>query len=223
MKKLLYKEYVLSMQPVCYIFTFLFPLLFLIPNYPLFVGTIYIIPTFSILFLGANKGKQSNDLFYSALLPVRKKDIVGARLITIISMEFLTLIIMGALAPLKIYIEKLTANPDIPIGLTSDGLVSQISLMLISYLVVNALFFLMFYRKGRSVLAPTLIGTLFHVLFILVFTVLLPTFSKGYQDVFININLSYQFIYLAAAIIIFALGSFLIYIKASRELEKVDL
>jgi len=40
------------------------------------IGFIYILSCYPILFLGANKGQQSNDLLYSTLLPIRKKDIV---------------------------------------------------------------------------------------------------------------------------------------------------
>ena len=63
----------LSMHPICYIFIALFPLMFLIPSYPLGIGFIYVLTCYPILFLGANKGQQSNDLLYSTLLPVRKK------------------------------------------------------------------------------------------------------------------------------------------------------
>ena len=76
MKALIYKEFRLAVHPICYLFVFLFPLMILIPSYPLGVGFIYILSAYPILFLGANKGQQSNDLLYSTLLPVRKKDIV---------------------------------------------------------------------------------------------------------------------------------------------------
>ena len=80
MKALLYKEFKLAMHPVCYAFIFLFPLMILIPKFPTAVGYIYVLSSYPILFLGANKGQQSNDLLYSTLMPVRKKDIVIARI-----------------------------------------------------------------------------------------------------------------------------------------------
>ena len=87
MKALLYKEFKLAMHPICYIFICLFPFMLLIPSYPIGVGFIYLMSCYPILFLGANKGQQSNDLLYSTLLPIRKKDIVKARIFTVIIMQ----------------------------------------------------------------------------------------------------------------------------------------
>ena len=100
MKALLYKELRLAMHPICYVFIALFPLMILIPSYPLGIGFIYILACYPILFLGANKGQQSNDLLYSVLLPVRKKDIVKARIATVILMQATYMILMSALYPL---------------------------------------------------------------------------------------------------------------------------
>ena len=82
MKALIYKEFKLAMHPICYLFIVLFPFMVLIPIYPLGISFIYILTCYPVLFLGANKGQQSNDLLYSTLLPVRKKDIFLARIIT---------------------------------------------------------------------------------------------------------------------------------------------
>ena len=43
MKPLIYKELKLSMHPICYIFVALFPLMILIPSYPIGIGFIYIL------------------------------------------------------------------------------------------------------------------------------------------------------------------------------------
>ena len=90
MKALLYKEFKLAMHPICYLFIFLFPFMVLIPNYPLAVGFIYILSCYPILFLGANKGQQSNDLLFSTLLPIRKKDIVNSKIIKGLQYFFMT-------------------------------------------------------------------------------------------------------------------------------------
>ena len=100
MKALLYKEFRLAMHPICYLFVCMFPLMILIPSYPLGIGFIYILACYPILFLGANKGQQSNDLLYSVLLPVRKKDIVLARIITVILMQATFMVLISAFYPL---------------------------------------------------------------------------------------------------------------------------
>ena len=94
MKALIYKELKLAMHPICYVFIVLFPFMILIPSYPLGIGFIYVLTCYPILFLGANKGQQSNDLLYSTLLPVRKKDIVLARIMTVILMQITFIVCM---------------------------------------------------------------------------------------------------------------------------------
>lgn len=223
MKSFLYKEFRLAMHPVCYLFTFLFPLLILVPNYPICICTFYIVPIMSVLFLGANKGKQSNDLFYSALLPIRKKDIVKGRLVSVIFMELGTIITSSLLVPFKLMIEKALA-PTMPImpGMTVNMFVSTIAFGLIGYAIANAFFFLMFYKSGRSVTAPTLCATFTYMPFILLFTMILPMVSPAYLA-FFNAKIWLQFIYLIVAIIIFVAANYFIYKKASKELEKADL
>ena len=66
MKALLYKEFKLAMHPICYVFIAMFPLMILIPSYPIAIGFLYVLTCYPILFLGANKGQQSNDLLNHA-------------------------------------------------------------------------------------------------------------------------------------------------------------
>lgn len=229
MKKLLYKEFALSMHPMCYVFALVFPILILIPNFPLFVGTLYIIPSFSILFLGANKGKQSNDLFYTALLPIRKQDIVKARLLSVIALEAITLTMMAIFVPAKMAIEQAMGSEGQVF--TTAGIISSFAFSILGYMVVNTIFFLMFYHNGRSIIAPTLISTFTYLIFILVFTSVLPAVNPetgeaiipGYYNIFVNTHPGIQFAYVGAAMVLFAIDAFLIYKKASQELLKVDL
>ena len=102
MKALIYKEFKLAMHPMCYLFIVLFPFMVLIPVYPLGISFIYILTCYPVLFLGANKGQQSNDLLYSTLLPVRKKDIVLARIITVLFMQVASMLIMSADFPVLV-------------------------------------------------------------------------------------------------------------------------
>ena len=136
MKALLYKEFKLAMHPICYVFILFFPLMILIPSYPLGIGFIYVLTCYPILFLGANKGQQSNDLLYSTLMPVRKKDIVLARIITVITIQVAFMLLMTALYPLARYIsiniseqtqEEIEAVMSTVPGIGLDGFVSLLA------------------------------------------------------------------------------------------------
>ena len=229
MKALLYKELKLAMHPICYVFLFAFPLMILIPSYPIGIGFIYLISCYPILFLGANKGQQSNDLLYSTLLPVRKKDIVLARIITVTLMQATFMIIMSALYPLSALFQKMIAEsaaaaeqtgPSIP-GLGLDAYVSLLGIAIVGFALADLIFFPIYYKKGRSIIASTLLAILGFVTYIGVFTIALPYIFEGYTAFFSG-NLGIQFAVLAGSIIISVILHFAVYKISAKRLEKVD-
>ncbi|MBE6133219.1 MAG: hypothetical protein E7178_00950 [Erysipelotrichaceae bacterium] len=228
MKPLLYKEFKLAMHPICYVFVFLFPLMLLIPSYPIAIGFIYVLTCYPILFLGANKGQQSNDLLYSTLLPVRKKDIVLARIVTVAIMQFVFIMMLCALYPLARLINENLSNvpsgkgSSIP-GLGLDAFVSVIGIALIGYTIADLIYFPIYYKKGRSIVMSTLLMILGFVLYIGIFTIALP-FVPGmewYKNG-LSGNIGIQFIVLGVSLILYVVIHYLIYRIASKLLEKVD-
>lgn len=226
MKPLIYKELKLAMHPICYLFIILFPFMILIPSYPLGIGFIYVLTCYPILFLGANKGQQSNDLLYSTLLPVRKKDIVLARIITVILMQVTFILVMTALYPLarNIHANIMSSaeKPDsyvIP-GLGLDSYVLVLAIAIIGYALADIIFFPIYYKKGKSIVMSTLFTILGFVVYIGVFTIGLP-FIPGLG--FINsLHLGIQFAILGGAILISFALHFAVYKISSKRLEKVD-
>ena len=230
MKALLYKEFKLAMHPICYVFIFLFPLMILAPSFPMGVGFIYLLSCYPILFLGANKGQQSNDLLYSTLLPVRKKDIVLARIMTVIIMQLAYILMMCALSPVALMIQNnMVANNSeySPIGFGMSGFVSLISFGIIGFAIADLIFFPIYYRNGKSIVMSTLFTILGFVIYLGIFTVALPIMGnkipemKWFSDIFAG-ELWIQFIVLAVAIILSALAHFLVYKVSSKRLENVD-
>ena len=222
MKALLYKEFKLAMHPICYVFIFVFPVLLLIPSYPLGVGFIYILSCYPILFLGANKGQQSNDLLFSTLLPVRKKDIVMARIITIAITQFAFMAVMACLLPVAFLIQ---ANiPDAaPVGIGYNGFVLLLSIALIGYALADLIFFPIYYHHGKSIVASTLFTILGFVVYLSIFTIALPfvpVVGDGYA--WVSDNLWVQFIFLAVALVLYVIIHFIVYKVSSKELERVD-
>ena len=226
MKALIYKEMRLSMHPICYIFIALFPLMFLIPSYPLGIGFIYVLTCYPILFLGANKGQQSNDLLYSTLLPVRKKDIVMARIFTVIFMQIAFILVMTALYPVARIINNAIAQSAekpseymIP-GLGLDSYVLLLAIALIGYAIADIIFFPIYYKHGKSIVMSTLFTILGFVVYIGIFTIGLP-FIPG-LDILNNLHLGIQFAILGAAILISFGLHVVVYKVSSKRLEMVD-
>lgn len=222
MSTLLYKEFKLSMHPICYIFTALFPFFILIPNYPIAIGFIYLLSCYPILFLGANKGQQSNDLLYTTLLPVRKKDIVLARIITVLIMQIAFITLMSLLLPIASFISNLHhfVNP----GLTLNGFVSIIAIAIIGFAIADLIFFPIYYKNGRSIVLSTLLTILGFALYLLIFTVAIPYIPgcTPYKEFLCDKGLGIQFGLLATSLVISFLLHILVYKISSKRLENVD-
>ena len=226
MKALIYKEMRLSMHPLCYIFIVLFPLMILIPSYPLGIGFIYVLTCYPILFLGANKGQQSNDLLYSTLLPVRKKDIVMARIITVIIMQVAFMLIMSALYPVaRIINDAIVANSENPKeyvipGLGLNSYVLVLAFAIIGYAIADIIFFPIYYKNGKSIVMSTLFTIIGFVVYIGVVTIGLP-YIPG-LEILNNLHIGIQFAILAGAIALSFLLHIFVYRISSKRLEMVD-
>ena len=227
MKALLYKELKLAMHPICYIFIALFPLMILIPSYPLFVGFIYVLVCYPVLFLGANKGQQSNDLLYSVLLPIRKKDIVLARLMTVILMQLAYIALASCLYPLALVINNIVkeAEPELTsVGLGLNGYVSLLAIAITGYAIADMIYFPIYYKKGKSIVLSTLLMILGNSIFLVMLTVVIPYIPgcEGYTKLLCESGVGIQFAFLGAAIIISAALHFVAYKISAKRLELVD-
>ena len=225
MKALIYKEFKLSMHPICYIFVAAFPLMILIPSYPIGIGFIYVLTCYPILFLGANKGQQSNDLLYSTLLPVRKKDIVLARILTVIFMQLAFMIIMSALYPVALNIAASIKASDpekgalIP-GLGLNSYVLLLAFAIVGYAIADLIFFPIYYKHGKSIVMSTLLTILGFVVYIGVTTIGLP-YVPGLQ-ILNQLHIGIQFACLGVAIGLSFLAHYLVYKISAKKIEKVD-
>ncbi len=230
MKALLYKELKLAMHPICYVFIALFPFMILIPSYPIAIGFLYVLTCYPILFLGANKGQQSNDLLYSTLLPIRKKDIVKARIMTVFLMHLVFIALTSALCPLAIFINNNindaalaadpNANPVVVPGLGLHSYVLVLAIVIIGYAIADLIFFPIYYKNGKSIVMSTLMMILGFVLYLGIFTIGLP-FIPGLE--WINeLPLYVQLIILGVSIIIYIALHLVVYKVSYKRLEKVD-
>ena len=224
MKALLYKEFKLAMHPICYVFIALFPFMILIPAYPLAIGFIYVLTCYPILFLGANKGQQSNDLLYSTLLPIRKKDIVLARIMTVLVMQFAFIAIMSALVPLANFIQSnihIEGGEQLEIpGLALKSFVLLLAIALIGFALADLIFFPIYYKHGKSIVLSTLMMILGFVIYLSIFTIALP-YIIGIEKAN-SVPLWIQFIALGGSLIIYAIMHFLVFKISAKRLEQVD-
>ena len=231
MKALLYKELKLAMHPVCYAFILLFPLMAFIPDgapYPRAIAFIYILSCYPILFLGANKGQQSNDLLFSTLLPVRKKDIVLARIITVLIMQFAFMFLFSCCCVANYFITQqmlASGDPDIIKTFTPTGLGVNTTVLLLAFAIVgfafaDLIFFPIYYKNGKSIVMSTLFTILGFAIYIVCVSIVLPIIIG--PELINSTPIWIQILALVGSIIISAGVHALVYKISAKRLEKVD-
>lgn len=244
MKNLLYKEFSLCLHPVVIIFVLLFPFMTLIPSYPLCVSSIYICACYPILFLGANKGVQTNDLLFSVLLPVRKKDIVLSRLILCSLLQVFSLSISKIILLVsRVFsgVTQITQNNEIPdtlvqvneygvhidpnvisLGFEKGEFVFVAGFALLAFCIYDFIFFTLYYRNGKSVLLSTLLGILIFCIIVFTTTLILPINNSGYKQFFLNLNILHRLSFFMLVVLVYFGFHFLTYKVSAYLLEKVD-
>ncbi|HWS44124.1 MAG TPA: ABC-2 transporter permease [Pseudoflavonifractor sp.] len=148
MKNLLYKELRLSLHPTNVLFFFFAALIF-IPGYPYQMAAFFTC-------LGLNSlcvsGRENSDIFYTALLPARKGDIVRARFALTSLLQLGQMALMLPLIALRDAFIPL----DNPAGLEANP--ALIGLCLITFGAFNFVFFTLYYKDPRKIGLPFIFG-----------------------------------------------------------------
>lgn len=155
MKNLLYKEFHLVIHPLFFL-VILFGGLLLIPEWAYFIALMYFfwitVPnvfTFS---------KAQNDIGFSAMLPVRRDDIVKARMMSIVILEVLQILVTAIFAVINLNIY--------PKGnFLLDTNATFIGCAFIMYAIFNVIFFPMFYKTAYKVGLPIIAALATAMLF----------------------------------------------------------
>ena len=99
MKNLLKKELYFSALPLTYFFI-LFACMTMIPGYPILVGTFFVCMG---IFQTFQSAREQNDMLYTVLMPVRKKDAVTARYLFVILIQTIFFLICVLLTIIRMH------------------------------------------------------------------------------------------------------------------------
>lgn len=217
MKELLYKEFKLVKHPSMYIFPF-FAAMLLIPSYPYALAFVYVILAVFYVFLSA---RENNDIVFTSLLPIRKRDIVKSRFLLVIIMELIQVIMC---IPFAVINNKIYLN----INVNQAGIEANIALFafaLIMLALFNIIFLPMFYKTGYKVGIPFVVAAVIVSLAIGIMETLvniIPYLKKilDTNDKFIQLE---QLPLLFIGIIIYVLLTFLSYKLSVNRFSKVDI
>lgn len=215
MRNLLFKEFKLSVHPTCYLFLPLAAML-LIPNYPYYVAFFY--QTLGIFFIFMT-GNTTNDIFFTTLLPIRKRDAVKARIETVLILELLQIVVSIPFALLRsslipaANLAGMEANPAL-FGLAFG-----------MFGIFNVVFLPLFYQTAYKTGTPFLVACTAMTLFVIAAEVavnLIPGW-KTTLDTTAAVYLPQQAAVLAGGILLFALLNAIAYRKSVKEFEELDL
>jgi len=97
MRDILWKEMKLSASFLSYLFI-LFGLMFLIPGYPILCGAFFV----SLgIFQSFQTAREANDIVFSSLLPIAKRDVVKGKYLFVCLIEVCALALMALAAVLR--------------------------------------------------------------------------------------------------------------------------
>lgn len=214
MKALLYKQFRLVCHPMTLIFC-LFGIMVLIPNYPYTVIFFYVMLGLFFTFLNI---REQKDIYYSALLPVPKRDTVKAGCAFVVIIEVLSLVV---LIPCSLLAVHLQPGKDNLVGL--DPNLALLAAGFLLYAVFNAVFLPSFYANGYKVGVAFVKAVIPTTLAMIVLEVL-PHFPAltwlDDMDAATQVRLLPVLI---GSVLIYAGGMALTFWASAQRYEKVDL
>lgn len=211
---LLKKDFVLSAHQTLYIFMIIGTLV-LVPTYPyemiFFFGCLGLY--FSIL-----NGRENNDNFYSAVLPLDKNDIVKGKCLFFITFELIQIIITTLISLIKIYFINLPQND---VGIECN--IAFLGFGFIIYSIFNYIFLTRLYKSSYKIGMPFVISLIFVMLAIILMEIISHIPYISWIDGIAYSDLQKQVPILIIGLLLFVFINVITYKKASKNFEKVDL
>ena len=232
MKNLLYKEFRLSIHPLTYFFMALMALVCFSPGLPVFVPLLYFAPCYTFLFIGMNKTTTTNDLFYTCNLPIRRKDVVTARICSTTVLQLVEILLVFPILTLTMFgiVLKMpgedmtkTLNSFVTIDIT-HGIYLAAS-YLICFVILDLIYLPWFYKTGRSIILNMFVSMIAVMAVGALLTVVphyIPAFEAAIKIGTEQSNYFLQFGILLAAIALWIGSKFLVRYLCAKNLVRLD-
>ena len=223
MKNLLYKEFKLSIHPLTYFFVGLMAMAALAPSFPSFVPLLYFGAAYTFLFIGMNKTTTTNDLLYTCMLPIKREDVVKARVFSTTFLQLYDLVLVFSFFAINKFIFQVNTDPK-DLGIISLNL-DQGFVLLGVYLICLSIYDLIympwFYKNGKSIIANMLVAVLTVMVVGGILTIVPYIFFKDILSIKGG-NIILQLGFLLASIGIWIGSKVLVIKKSTKNLVKLD-
>lgn len=217
MRNILRKELKLSASPLSYFFI-LFGLMFFLPGYPVLCGAFFV--TLGI-FQGFQYAREANDIVFSALLPICKKDVVKGKYLfvcfieacSLILMLFATLIRMTVLSNSAVYRTNALMNANL----------FAVAGALFVFGLFNTIFLVGFFKTAYKLGRPFITYIIVSFLAIVGFEALHHFPGLEVLNAFGFDRIGLQFVLFFAGFSVFLIMTLLSYRSACGHFERIDL
>lgn len=216
MRNILFKECKLSASILSFLFI-LFGLMFLLPGYPILCSEFFV--TLGI-FQSFQAARESNDIVYSALLPIAKKDVVKGKYLFVCMIEAASLVLMFAAILVRmtgfgdaVYRQNALMNANL----------FALGAALVLFGLFNWIFVAGFFKTAYKFARPFVTYIVVAFVMIGVFEALHHIPGLESLNAFGAEHLGLQLAMLCAGFVLFALMTGIAYHTACKRFETIDL
>lgn len=217
MRKLLIKELKLTASAITYFFI-LFGIMFFIPGYPVLCGAFF--STLGI-YKSFEAAREANDIVFSALLPVAKKDVVKGKYAFVCVIELCTILVMCI--PVILRMSVLSDSSVYRNNFMMNANLFALGAAFILFGLFNLIFVGGFFKTAYKLGKPFIIFIIVNFLMIGVFELLHHMPGLSALNAFGTDHFGLQITLLSAGMIAYLLLTVLSCSKACADFEKIDL
>lgn len=216
MKKLFYKEMKLSANPLSYWFI-IFSAMTMIPRYPILVGSFFICLG---IFYTYQQIREYDDITYTVMLPVKKKDVVTAKYLFVLFIELMAFILCTLLTIIRMKFLGNTAPYDINPLMSANA--AYLGYVMIVFAAFNSIFLAGFFKTAYKIGKPFVIFCIVSFIVVVMGEILhhIPTL-KSLNDLS-NVSTA-QIVVFVSGVVLFMLCTWLSYKKSIKNFEEIDL
>lgn len=211
--KLLYKELRLAAHPTLFVFPLLGALV-IVPSYPYAVIFLFgcLAPFITFLF-----ARENNDSWYTAVLPIQKRDVVKAKCMLIMLVQLGQMLISLPFAIIRVAVNI----PNNPVGMDANP--AWYGMGLIIFSLFNLIFFPAYYRSGYKAGRSFLLALIPVVLGIVLTEGIVHVPNMSWLDSTTPLDMVRQLPIFIIGCLCYILCMLLAYSIAARRFERVDL
>ncbi|MBE6905346.1 MAG: ABC-2 transporter permease [Ruminococcaceae bacterium] len=210
---LLYKELRLAAHPNLYTFTLLGALV-IVPAYP--YGMVFLFGCLAP-YLTFMYGRETNDIYYTALLPVKKRDIVKAKCLLMVLAQMTQLLISLPFAVLRVHVLP-KGNPA---GIEAN--IAYYGFGLIIYAIFNVILLTQFFKTAYKVDMAFLLAIIPAAIAVIIMEVLVHFPGFEWLDSVEPTIMFRQLPILIVGVIVYILGMLIAYRVSAKRFEQVNL